>query len=285
MALQTETTPTSSSNASSSSSTSSASTGNNNPDTGSFFTPTSSPPLILAFLAIGLLVTAIIAALGWRRAYFARFRAEAERQMRREESSKGALDVGKKPKLWDLWTIPGTEVKEEGVAGTSAETNVALGKRELLKRDVDHDVSWETVMPISVTPLIREIVNERPEGEELQSDNSPFAFHLFFQSRQLLGSFINHLRYRHRPRDHEDAAELGLPSATDTEKQIIEETDAEDDLTQYESLQVTVAIAMPIPRGDLKGEAVEQQQEVYEYSMGICRVPWSGAERQDSSES
>ncbi|KAJ3997201.1 hypothetical protein F5050DRAFT_1753982, partial [Lentinula boryana] len=144
MALQTETS--SSSSTSTASSSSSTDSSNDNPDTGSFFTPTSSPPLILAFLAIGLLVTAVIAALGWRRAYFARFRSDAGRQMRRGETQKDSMDIGSRPMLWDLWTTLG--IRPIGIKATET-PGMSSKPPGGVSRPVSADqegVNWETVM-------------------------------------------------------------------------------------------------------------------------------------------
>ncbi|KIK51652.1 hypothetical protein GYMLUDRAFT_50391 [Collybiopsis luxurians FD-317 M1] len=179
MAFQTSTSHTS--DASSSTSTSTDSNDNNNTDNGSgqFFTPTSSPPLILAFLAIGLLATAIIAALGWRRVYFARYSLTAATNFRGGRDGIGAgaggrrgrgyngdndstVLIGEKPKLWDLWTDLG-EGRAEGEDGPSE-------PRVSIVSGIDHErwrreVAWESVMPIAVTPLMNEKLHH---GESVQ---------------------------------------------------------------------------------------------------------------------
>ncbi|KAJ4467235.1 hypothetical protein J3R30DRAFT_2070377 [Lentinula aciculospora] len=136
-----------------SSSSSSSTTTDDNPDTGSFFTPTSSPPLILAFLAIGLLATAIIAALGWRHAYFSRFRPAVGRQMHRGQAQKAQMDIGSKPKLWDLWTTSDAGAISRELA---KRPRMNSGTKKVSILNADQDIKWETIMPISVTPLIRE---------------------------------------------------------------------------------------------------------------------------------
>ncbi|KAJ3875495.1 hypothetical protein F5051DRAFT_60237 [Lentinula edodes] len=159
MALQTQTESSFSSTSTSASSSSSAATTNDNPDSGSFFTPTSSPPLILAFLAIGLLVTAIIAALGWRRAYFvARFRSDVgRRQMARGQFQKAEMDIGSKPKLWDLRTtsrIPGSGSHVTGIDSAAGRGTNGMEMRSSgsgvgkfwSRLDADQEISWESIM-------------------------------------------------------------------------------------------------------------------------------------------
>ncbi|KAK0203565.1 hypothetical protein DFS33DRAFT_811934 [Desarmillaria ectypa] len=87
----------------------------NDSNNNNFFSPGSSPPLILAFLAIGLFAAAMIAVFGWRRIQFgsaAGPRAGVDGRLRH---------LGERPKLWDLWT----------------------GKRESTSD------AWEAIMPIS----------------------------------------------------------------------------------------------------------------------------------------
>lgn len=80
------------------------------------FTANSSPPLIVAFLAIGLFMAATIAVFGWRRMYMNRGltiagyaggpRGGVGGVRRRGE------EFGEKPELWDLWTREPTRDKE-----------------------------------------------------------------------------------------------------------------------------------------------------------------------------
>ncbi|KAK0494718.1 hypothetical protein EDD18DRAFT_353249 [Armillaria luteobubalina] len=89
--------------------------GNGNNNAG-FFSPGSSPPLILAFLAIGLFAAAMIAVFGWRRIQFgstAGPRAGVDERLRH---------LGERPKLWDLWTGKGQSTSDtwEGIMPISA---------------------------------------------------------------------------------------------------------------------------------------------------------------------
>ncbi|KAK0449730.1 uncharacterized protein EV420DRAFT_1646723 [Desarmillaria tabescens] len=126
---------------------SSSSTDSNNNSNPSFFSPGSSPPLILAFLAIGLFAAAMIAVFGWRRIQFGTAvgsRADVDERLRH---------LGKRPKLWDLWT------------GKRASTSDA----------------WETIMPISA------IVHYPISDTKRDHSKSSVAFlplHQFLRSRR-----------------------------------------------------------------------------------------------------
>ncbi|KAJ3928735.1 MAG: hypothetical protein NXY57DRAFT_489939 [Lentinula lateritia] len=181
MALQTESSFSSTSTSASSSS-SSAATTNDNPDSGSFFTPTSSPPLILAFLAIGLLVTAIIAALGWRRAYFvARFRSDVgRRQMGRGQFQKAEMDIGSRPKLWDLRTTSRSSGSGSHVTGIDSAAGRGTNGMEMRssgsgsgvgkfwsRLDADQEISWESIMQYYPHQLPGFPISSRKAGQSL----------------------------------------------------------------------------------------------------------------------
>jgi hypothetical protein len=82
--------------------------------------PVGSPPLILAFLAIGIFSAAMVAVFGWRRVQFARdghlwgyanmLRAEERRRDFASAAGNGGgpggtgPKFGKKPVMWEAWT-------------------------------------------------------------------------------------------------------------------------------------------------------------------------------------
>ncbi|KAJ3888800.1 hypothetical protein GG344DRAFT_67657 [Lentinula edodes] len=298
MALQTQTESSfSSTSTSASSSSSSAATTNDNPDSGSFFTPTSSPPLILAFLAIGLLVTAIIAALGWRR----------RRQMGRGQFQKAEMDIGSKPKLWDLRTT--SRISGSGSHVTGIDSAAGRGTNGMEMRssgsgvgkfwsrlDADQEISWESIMPISVTPLIHANDDEDRNSDELVQAVLPsptsWISHIVSQSRTVLVSLSHHLPGRiHHHRQHwvhegSDAIEPSLSDPpAETDKGRLEAAVDNISRDQYESLQIAVAIAMPMPKvardkelDGNSGEVNERRPEMYEYALGLCRVSCSATE-------
>lgn len=68
--------------------------------------PSASPPLILAFLAIGLFALSMLGIFGWRRIQFVRLRGEMHRRdWTADERSSTRTGLGPRPKLYDLWTI------------------------------------------------------------------------------------------------------------------------------------------------------------------------------------
>jgi hypothetical protein len=85
---------------------------NSTPDGSSFFTPSGSPPLILAFLAIGLFTAAMIAVFGYRRIHWGRPWVSDVQEV--VQSSRRRDDIGEKPKLWDLWATRGVTEVEGG---------------------------------------------------------------------------------------------------------------------------------------------------------------------------
>ncbi|KII87778.1 hypothetical protein PLICRDRAFT_54823 [Plicaturopsis crispa FD-325 SS-3] len=71
-------------------------------DDGLITPPQGSPPLILAFLAVGIFGAAMIGVLGWRRFRFGRgppLAQQADIQTR-------STGLGAKPELWDVWIEP-----------------------------------------------------------------------------------------------------------------------------------------------------------------------------------
>jgi hypothetical protein len=64
---------------------------------GNAFSPTGSPPIIVAFLAVGLFVAGMLSVRFWRLN-----RARGTIQEARSVAAGGRV-VGEKPVLWDLW--------------------------------------------------------------------------------------------------------------------------------------------------------------------------------------
>ncbi|EGO03852.1 hypothetical protein SERLA73DRAFT_175533 [Serpula lacrymans var. lacrymans S7.3] len=118
----------STSQASSSSSPSSSPTPSSSDTDGNnfqLFASNGSPPLIIAFLAIGLFTVALIAVFGWRRVNGGR--GLVVRQVRPARRRKEVV-LGDKPELWELWT------------------------RRAVKGELDDSgLDWDNVMPISAT--------------------------------------------------------------------------------------------------------------------------------------
>lgn len=95
----TSTVPTTTSGAhATSTSTSNAGDGNNGQGLG----VTGSPPLIVAFLAVGLFMAAMITIFGWRRMVFGR--GFVIQPIERDRFFAMSEYFGEKPELWDLWS-------------------------------------------------------------------------------------------------------------------------------------------------------------------------------------
>ncbi|KAJ7778585.1 hypothetical protein DFH07DRAFT_950601 [Mycena maculata] len=94
MALQTEVHSSTSTPSSTGSAPDPSNTDSDSSDQG--FSLSGSPPLIIAFLAVGFFGAAMIAFFGWRRAVFMRTRWEDPTDPPRPE-------FGETPKLWDIW--------------------------------------------------------------------------------------------------------------------------------------------------------------------------------------
>jgi hypothetical protein len=88
--------------------------------------PAGSPPLILAFLAIGIFSAAMIAVFGWRRVHFGRdanpwayrttFGIDMRRGMRDSDSISSINGVreknlGERPVMWEAWTERSNKVE------------------------------------------------------------------------------------------------------------------------------------------------------------------------------
>lgn len=68
----------------------------------SIFTLNGSPPLVAAFLGIGLFTVAMTVVFAWRRIGRGRLLVQPVRPAAR--TAKKAIVLGEKPALWDLWT-------------------------------------------------------------------------------------------------------------------------------------------------------------------------------------
>lgn len=85
------------------------------------FSSAGSPPLIVAFLAIGLFVVAMVCVFAWRR--YSRSRGLGDQPIipiRRRKS----FTLGEKPMLWDVWANP--KVPEKSPIGATRWENITV---------------------------------------------------------------------------------------------------------------------------------------------------------------
>jgi len=254
MASQTEI-----SSSSASASTSATSAAATTPLSSSQISPTSSTPLVLAFLAVGLAAASVITALGWRRAHLARFR-----RLDPVTGTNGGrtpyirFDL-EKPKLWDLWT------EESPVVRVAEESAVRY----------EQETAWENIMPVAV---IIPLTSHGQQDSSRITDESTGTVDpvpvtllslLIFQVQVLARDIARHFR-RTIPLEtaQRREGEQGVSGGTNNRR------GADDELQRCKNLQVMVAIAMPTEGREYNEE---NEGKTFEYSAGICSVPWNGA--------
>ncbi|KAF9567176.1 hypothetical protein CPC08DRAFT_703426 [Agrocybe pediades] len=239
MAFQTShSTPQASSTSDGSSSTSAYPTAPPNPNAAG------SPPLILAFLAIGLFSAAMIVVFGWRRVQLSRGWALGGFPVDGggTTTTRNEFILAQKPKLWDVWNAEDIDWSEtSGSGGTSRH-------------------GWRNIMPLSATIIPNGL--EKPEpSKRVTSFRRGQPNH-----RRLLGVLPR------RPRRHREDMSAGndrnLPSPGGSS-------------TTAASLQVALSILMPSSSHPLyireeKDNHESRSTEIseYEFSVGVYSCPW-----------
>ncbi|KAH7910127.1 hypothetical protein BJ138DRAFT_1153642 [Hygrophoropsis aurantiaca] len=182
----------------------------NNPNGIDIFTTNGSPPIIVAFLAIGLFMVAMAAVFGWRRVHGNR--GLLVHQVRTSRASKKPVVLGEKPELWDMWTRTATSTALE-------------------------DVRWENIMPFSA--VLHRPVKEvsPPEAKKLHSlpAHSPPSG-LWAQSIVVLQHYFRSLP----PPPPISSEPDEIPPLSSPSESIAPSEDA--------WMQICVTIAMPSPR-------------------------------------
>src|SRR6267154_3698765 len=92
---------------------------NHQQGTNSIFNMNTSPPLVVAFLAIGLFTVSMAALFGWRRMGRGQLLVHRVRPLPRP--GKKPIVLGEKPALWDLWTR-----REEGATIDTKWENITV---------------------------------------------------------------------------------------------------------------------------------------------------------------
>lgn len=214
------------------------------------------PPIIIAFLAVGVFLALMIAVYGWRRVvmgrqvgayqgagngsvYVGMYGIGRGARMRGMGTER---EIGERPVVWDLWTAG-----REGEKGSGKEK---VGWVDIMV-SADHEyyrhvllILWQ---PIS-TSIARHTTTTPPSCRLLSPTT---ARH----------SILSHLAARNTnnniPRPEITVPVAPPPDTTST-------------------LQIAVAIAMPSRRVDGDGEG-EGESDMVEYSLGMVRIPWEAS--------
>jgi len=134
-----------------------------------------SPPLIVAFLAVGLFLAAMLTIFGWRRVVFGRgFVLQPIVGDGFHAPGMAEHHHGEKPELWDVWTQP------------------PVGSNEQLK--------WERIMPFSTSIM--------KSGEESFNDAEASGIHTHPRIPSQLQTIRQYIR-RHRKSADEPKIDAG----------------------------------------------------------------------------
>jgi len=225
------------------------------------FSPGASPPLILAFLAIGLFTVSMIGVFGWRRVQYGRLTAPDPTWLEINDSDAGKRrDIGPRPKLWDMWT---TVASPSGTKGQAHE----------------RETEWETIMPLAVMAIS---ASDSHTPADVGGDGTGSA------SRTWLPIASVPVRYYQWTRRPERSA---TPTSTHTTGSAATSQKAtaqqEPGLHDAGRLQVAVAIAMPSRRtipNDMNTYGDEHCREgngtgpktddTLEYTLGVYDCAW-----------
>ncbi|KAF8069108.1 hypothetical protein FPV67DRAFT_1106193 [Lyophyllum atratum] len=221
------------------------------------FSPGASPPLILAFLAIGLFAVSMIGVFGWRRIQYSRMMAAGFQDPTWMEFSvvAGRRDVGPRPKLWDMWTTVGTKGE-------------AHHEREM---------EWETIMPVAVMAI-------PASGNRTTADTVGDGASSAARTRPPRASIpVRYYPWTRRP--DRSTTTTNSTTATATTNASTPEKAGDSGPHHHDTgrLQVAVAIAMPSRRttneygdehrrgGDGPGGETD---DTLEYTLGVYECDW-----------
>ncbi|GLB42166.1 hypothetical protein LshimejAT787_1101810 [Lyophyllum shimeji] len=197
---------------------------------GPTFSPGASPPLILAFLAIGLFAVSMIGVFGWRRVQYSRLVAAGNNptwlQINTFDTSR--RDIGPEPKLYEVWT---TIVNPSGT------------------KDQPHEreAEWEAIMPIAVITIPTPdnvTTDDDTTNNDTTADAGEGGSSRAFRTWPRIA--FNPMRYLQRTRRRRRST---TPTSADTTGSAAASGKAtiQQDSTLHDvgRLQVAVAIAMP----------------------------------------
>ncbi|KAH0581312.1 hypothetical protein J132_07390 [Termitomyces sp. J132] len=213
-------------------------------NSGGSIPPSASPPLILAFLAIGIFALSMIGVFGWRRLQYTRVHREIPRRGGQADQIPSQTGPGPRPKLWDLWTtrMADGHKQHNGLSNGSDIT-------------AEHE-TWDTIMPISVA--VSPPYTTKGDGTTSQTlQPAAVPFHRW-------------ARHIHPPAT---AVEKGISRAK------IEGNNGHDE----RQIQVAVAISMPC-QPLLDDAAInarvgskpnkEGADDIFAYTLGVYECAW-----------
>ncbi|KAF5368916.1 hypothetical protein D9758_002930 [Tetrapyrgos nigripes] len=285
---------------------------NDNANPSSFFSPGSSPPLILAFLAIGLFSAAMVAVFGWRRVHFGRatspFHLDPLGRQIDQTGRRQPFSLGDRPKLWDFWT--GTP--RDGVSLINQERDLGFRadkdewQRQNKMEGKPEDVKWDNLQPLAVAVTSLDKDNERHDSATNHAHASISPNSLSTTFRQRLRHFQSqyttyrspifrnraahdHNNHNHptspsqspephsHPQSDPEKRNTNSPSSPSSTKLPVDTTSGPVDV------QIAVAIAMPTPPRINKGKRMSVDSDLgdgedvdggdkLEYALGFCRV-------------
>ncbi|KAF8962572.1 hypothetical protein BDZ97DRAFT_1920386 [Flammula alnicola] len=221
------------------------------------FSPAGSPPLILAFLAIGLFSAAMIIVFGWRRIQLGRAFTVGGIPINHAASTNRTNILPNKPKLWEPWYAD--EVTWSQVSGN---TEKGAGY---------YDGEWANMLPLAAKAVSTDIGVVPEDSKPSNTPSTSLHRNLLDPQRQILRSLWPR-SWRHHPSKPHEAHEL-------------QSTDKSPPTSK--TLQVGVAIIMPSPhfpiyvkeRTDTNTEYHEEEKsrkrkEITEFSIGLYDCTW-----------
>ncbi|KAG6915019.1 hypothetical protein DXG01_013901 [Tephrocybe rancida] len=229
------------------------------------FSPGASPPLILAFLAIGLFALSMVGVFGWRRIQVARLELRGgTHEWNPDERLTGTVNgLGPRPLLWDLWTSD-----EKGQYNGEKEGR-ALPKN--FYRMEEHE-TWDSIMPVAVT-----VTPPYPSGDDEVASPAPTpdAMRFYRWSRYSDPTAATTATANH----------TSITTGTDTKEKGTARTSGDSSSNDKRRLQVAVVIAMPSQRipHDATGERTRTETEIggetiiddtFEYTLGVYDCTW-----------
>jgi len=221
---------------------------------------TGSPPLIVAFLAVGLFMAAMLTIFGWRRMVFGR--GFVIQSIERDRFFAVSEYFGEKPELWDLWSRSPVgnmdQLEWEQVMVSQSSTFIPYYKY------VNHSRVCNFVQPLSAS--VRQPENNLPNDPDSQAA-------VIHNTRSRIPSHIRSIGQQIRR-----TAKLAGDRNSDTGP------------AASRTLQVAVAIVMPSTyrhAHELINEGVSSPEtqthkphdaDPLEYSLGLMEMPWHSDE-------